>query len=333
MNESRDIFIRRIDTTHIQRDEMNEFRKLCQEGKAFSGIGKDEFERLLNDLDNDSVKHSNDMVIDMIINYVKEYTNDADLKTILENINIGNILNDNSLMGRAYVKYYDGSYYIEIARNIEKKMMILADLFAVLFMYNEDIKLIERLLLDKLLNANLQRFNGGEEFNESFNAVQMNMISFDKLQGNDDFTNNYVAYSREIFEIAMAILIGHEVGHHYFGHTDENIKSNEDAKIKEFKADCYGIDFAIDYLQSAYANDKNVYGIHQFSGMYLPLIVSSYFCDDIFADEEKHPSIVKRFNIVQKKLESRIDKETYQEVKKYICKLFKIIKFEKCILI
>lgn len=85
MNESRNVFWDRIEKTHIQRDEINEFYRLCQEGKAFSGIEKEEFEALINDLNNDQIQHSNHMVVDMIINDVMEYTNNFKLKKILKN--------------------------------------------------------------------------------------------------------------------------------------------------------------------------------------------------------------------------------------------------------
>lgn len=325
MSESRNVFISRIDKTHIQRDEIYEFYKLCNEGRAISGISDKEFEKILKELDNDDIKYSNDMIIDMIIKDVSEYTNDIKLKEILEDINIANI-SDDTITGRAYPMYYDGSYYIELGRKIDDKVMILADIFAILFMYNENIDEIESLLLEELLEANIERFRNDEKSSDKFNTVQIKLLIFENLKGNGDFTDKYVAYSREIYEMAIAAIIGHEVGHHYFGHTSENIRNNEDAKIKEFNADCYGINFAIDYLQSAYANDKNSYGIHQFCGVYLPLIVSSYFCDNIFEDGERHPSILKRFYNLKEKMKKRIDISSHEEVIKYICKLVEIIK-------
>ena len=293
MRESMNVFNDRIDKIHIQRDEINEFNKLYQEGKFFPGIKKEEFEKLLSDLDNDRVEYSNDMIIEVIIKNVREHTNDLRLKDILENINIANISNS-PIIASAYPKYYDGP--------------------------------VETSLLNELLNANIVRFNNNEKFNEISNIIQMKMIDFNKSKGNDDFTDNYVTCTLEIYEMAIATLIGHEIGHHYFMHTDENIKNNEDNKIKEFKADCYGVDFSIDYLQSAYKNNKSAYRIHQFAGIYIPLIASSCFCDNIFEDGKKHPSIKKRLDNIQIKLGERLDEKEHQKVNKYISKLCEIIK-------
>lgn len=330
MRESKSVFIDKIDKTHVQRDEMKEFYKLCKEGKAFLGIEEEEIEKLLEDLDNDNVENSNDMVIQMIIDKIREYTDDFKTKKILDNIDIANI-DDSSIIGRSYPQYYDNSYYIQIGRDIEKRMMILSDLFAVLFMYNdEEMDTFEKLVLNELMNANIQRFNRNEEFNTEFNIVQIRMILFEKITGKNNFTDNYVAYAREIYEIALAFLVGHEVGHHYYEHTNK-INQNgkiQDYKIKEIQADLYGFDFAFDYLKIAYANEENIYGIHQFAALYIPLIVSSYLCNDIFTDDESHPSVIRRLCIVKKELGKMIDKEAFKEVENYICELLKKIDFD-----
>lgn len=328
MKYSKEVFNDRIKEAHIQREEVRLFNQLCQEGKAISGLEKEEYEALLKDLDNDNVEYSNDMVIDMILGYVIKSTSDLKLKGILENIKIANISGDDSIIGRAYPKYLDGSYYIEVGRDIEKRIRLLSDIFAVLFMFNEKLKVIEYLVLHELLNANIQRFNKNEENNDSYNKVQLNMIYCDKVIG-DGFSDKYVAYAREIYEISIAFFVGHEIGHHYYGHTDKDSKSITKDKIKELMADSYGIGFAFDYLESAYANSKRSYGIHQFAGIYIPLIVSSYLCDDIFEDKKSHPSIVKRLLGVQMRLQELLDEEGYQEVEKYILELYEIIEYRK----
>ena len=326
MRDSENVFNYRIDKKHIQREEVDEIRRLYEKKSMILGIEQEEFEKLLNDLDTDDITHSNDMVTEMIISSVKEHTNDGKLKKILENINIA-VISDKSLIGTAYPKYIDHSYYIEFGNNIYEKTMLLSDIFSVLFMYYEHSDSTEIKLLDLLLEANIQRFNSNVQSNDLFNIVQMRMLLFDKLKGNSDFTDHYVSYSREIYEMAIATLIGHEVGHHYFGHTDENIEDDPDPKNREFKSDCYGVDFAINYLQCNYKNSNNIYGIHQFAGIYIPLIVSSSFCNDIFNDGEKHPSIVKRIYNVQKELKMKLDQNTYQEMTNYIRKLAKKIQF------
>lgn len=330
MSTSEDMFKDRIVTDlHIQREEVNNWYKAFQDGKFIIGISEDELQKLLQDLNNDCVNRSNDMVIEMIINNVMENTNNTRLKKILENIHIANIANDNSVLGKAYGKYYDGSYYVEIGRNISKKMILLSDLFAVLFMYKEDIGIIEKILLDELLDANIQRLKTDQEFNENFNSVQLRMILFEQMSGNNNFTDNYVANTREIYETAMAFFIGHEIGHHFLGHTDPSIPNEQDPKIKEILADFFGVDFSFKFLQRAYFNDKGSYGIHQFAGILIPIIVSKYFCNDIFSDDLTHPSIIKKFYFIQRKLKTKLTETAWKDVEHYINKLFEIVPFSK----
>ncbi len=328
--EAKEVFNDRIKEVHIQREEVTVFNQLCQEGKAISGLEKEECETLLKDLDNDNVEYSNDMVIDMILDYVIKSTSDLKLKEVLENIKVANISSDDSIIGRAYPKYFDGSYYIEIGRNFERRIRLLSDIFAVLFMLNEKLEVVEYLVLHELLNANMQRFSKNEENNNSYNRVQLNMMYCDKMIGNN-FSDKYITYASEIQEISTAFFVGHEIGHHYYGHTEQDSNSTTQDKTKELMADRYGIGFAFDYLESAYANSNRSYGIHQFAGIFIPLIVSAYLCDDIFEDKKNHPSIAKRLRGVQMQLQKLLDKAGYQEVEKYIFKLYEIIGHPKII--
>lgn len=331
MSEAREVFDERKGEAHIQFEETRKFFELCQEGKAISGITEEEQIKLIEDLENDSVNYSNDMVIDMIIDYVIAITKEEKLLEILKNIKVGNI-DDENIIGTSYPKYYDGSYYIEIGRKMERQIRLLSDVFAVLYMFNEKLSCIEYSILYKLLMVNLQRFNNDEEYTEDYNEVQSYMISYDNLL-QSDFTDKYVAYAREIHEMAIAFFIGHEIGHHYYGHTEKQVdKIQEDSRIKEIKADSYGMEFAFEYLKSAYPCDEERYGIHQFAAVYIPLIVSMRFCEDILKDGAKHPSIIKRLLGVQKKLEKEIDKEGFEEVQKDISKLCEIIKIPNIVL-
>ena len=113
MSDVQDVFNSRKKEAHVQREEMNEFYQLCKDGKAFSGMEMQELETLLEDLENDRVEFSNDMVIDMIIADVLKLTKDKKLIDVLENIRVTNIFDD-TILGRAYPRYDDGTYYIEI---------------------------------------------------------------------------------------------------------------------------------------------------------------------------------------------------------------------------
>lgn len=142
---------------------MEEFSQLCKEGKAISGICEEELDSIVQDLANDKLDYSNDMVIDMIIKFVLDNPNDEKLATILQNTRIANVEN-NKVVGTAYPKYMDDSYYIEIGEEIERRIRLLSDVFAVLFMFNEKLNNMEYSVLYNLLDAAKKRYDANEEF-------------------------------------------------------------------------------------------------------------------------------------------------------------------------
>ncbi len=325
MNEADEVFNVQISMAHVQREKMEKFAQLCKEGKAISGISEEELASIIQDLNNDEVSYSNDMVVDMIIKYVLENTNEEKLTTILGNIKIANV-ERKEVIGSAYPQYMDGSYYVEIGEDIEKRICLLSDVFAVLFMFNEKLVGMENVILCELLKATKNRYFMNEEFTEDFNSVQVYMMICDNTY-KDDFTDRYIAYAREIYEMAIAFLIGHEIGHHYYGDTIGKPKQGMERKIAELKADAFALDFAFKYLENSYPNKENIYGIHFFAGTYVPLIASASICKNIFEDGENYPSILKRLLGVQKGLQKILTLTSWEETKKYRDFLLKIIQF------
>lgn len=329
MKESRVVFNNRIEKTHIQLAEFEEWYRYHKEGKAISGISEIELQKLLNDLDNDIVQHSNDMVIEMIIDKVKMDTGNLLNKEILDNMQIAYITDDKSIIASAYPKYSDGSLYVEIGSKIEERIFLLSDIFAVQFLENEPLSEREYFLLDGLQKSNLERYMINSKITENYNSIQISMLIHEKLEGSQKFSDNYVAYSREIYEMALAFLIGHEIGHHYLGHTNSSIKNEDDPKLKEVNADLFGIDFAMTYLKNSYPNDEKRYGLHQFAGMYIPIIASAELCNSIFEDGKCHLSIYKRIGIIDYKLKRIIDSKSFESVREYILRLLNDIQFER----
>ncbi len=326
MNDADYVFEDKISRrSHIQCEQIEEFYRLCKEGKAISGICEEELNSIVQELANDRLNHSNDMVIDMIIKFVLDNTSDEKLVTILQNTRIANI-DKEGIVGTAYPKYMDDSYYIEIGEGIDKRIRLLSDVFAVLFMFNEKLNSMEYYILHNLLDAAKKRYDVNEEFTEDFSNVQMYMIICDELY-KDNFTDNYVAYSREINEMAMAFLVGHEIGHNYYGDTIVKPEHGLNSQIAELKADSFAIDFAFEYLCSAYANDENSYGIHCFAGVYLPLIASAKMCKNVFEDGQDHPSIVKRLVGVQRGLKKILTPDGWEDTKRYRDLLLRLVQF------
>lgn len=325
MNDADNVFESRISKSHIQREQIEEFSQLCREGKAISGMSEEEVESLIQDLANDKLTYSNDTVVDMIIKFVLDNTNDEKLIVILQNLKIANV-DKKEIVGTAYPKYIDDSYYIEMGEEIERRIRLLSDVFAVLFMFNEKLNGIEHSVLCNLLEAARKRYDVNKEFTDDFSNVQLYMILCDNLY-KDSFTDKYVAYAREIQEMAMAFFVGHEIGHHYYGNTTVKPKPGMESKVAELKADAFALDFSFQYLQSAYANDENIYGIHCFAGVYLPLIASAKTCENVFEDKENHPSIVTRLLGVQRGLQKILALAGWEDAKKYRDILMEIVRF------
>lgn len=325
MNDADNVFESRISKSHIQREQIEEFSQLCREGKAISGMSEEEVESLIQDLANDKLTYSNDTVVDMIIKFVLDNTSDEKLIVILQNLKIANV-DKKEIVGTAYPKYIDDSYYIEMGEEIERRIRLLSDVFAVLFMFNEKLNGIEHSVLCNLLEAARKRYDVNEEFTDDFSNVQLYMILCDNLY-KDSFTDKYVAYAREIQEMAMAFFVGHEIGHHYYGNTTVKPKPGMESKVAELKADAFALDFSFQYLQSAYANDENIYGIHCFAGVYLPLIASAKTCENVFEDKENHPSIVTRLLGVQRGLQKILALAGWEDAKKYRDILMEIVRF------
>lgn len=326
MMEVDEVFSDRISKEHVQREQIKKFANMFKEGKAILGLSEDEMKALCLDLEQDNIPYSNDMVIDMIITFVVESCEDDKLLKILQHIKIAHIDKYKNIIGRAYPKYSDGSYYVEIGEDIDTQVRLLSDLFAILFMFNENLQEVEREVLYDLLEINRCRYKTHTEFTDDFNYIQIEMMICDRLY-EDDFTDRYIAYSREINEMALAFLIGHEIGHHYFGHTDTPLHSENERKISELKADSFALDFAFQYLKKSYTNKNNIYGIHFFAGIYLPLIASADFCENIYEDDINHPALIKRLLGVQRGLEKKIQLSAWEDTQEYRGKLLKIINF------
>lgn len=252
---------------------------------------------------------------------------------LLDNIQIAYITDDNGIIASAYPKYSDGSLYVEIGSKIKERIFILADLFAIQFLKNESLNEREYFLLDSLQKSNVERYISNSKITDNYNRIQISILIHEKLVGSEKFSDNYVAYSREIYEMALAFLIGHEIGHHHYGHTDWNAKNEDDPKLKELKADLFGIEFAMTYLKNSYPSDEKRYGLHQFAGIYIPIIASAELCSNIFEDGKCHLSIYKRIEIINHKLEQIIDSESFESIRGYIFQLLNDVQFERHALI
>ena len=129
--------------------------------------------------------------------------------------------------------------------------------------------------------------------------------NFDK-----NFTDLLVYYGREIYEMAVAFIFGHELGHHFLGHTEtDNISNRDNSWDKEYEADQFGIKFALEYMRASIEEDyvlPNKYKhIHKNVDYRIFGIVIAL-----------HPSLQSRAHRILKDIENRFDKRTVENIRK-----------------
>ena len=170
----------------------------------------------------------------------------------------------------------------------------------------------------------------------------MKLMAFEKEYGTK-ISDTFVDRSNNIYEAAIAMFVGHEIGHHYYRHTDEKIKEAEIKRLEdtyrvdsikahqffEYNADAYGTGFAVEYMRSQYTEKTNTVLIHQMVGIFIPMMIMMFDAHDLFDDEKKHPALIKRFLRIKKSLESRTDEETIEEVMYYVYYLFDVLGIRK----
>ncbi len=359
MTEADEVFMKKTDKSHVQYSEIEDLYDRFKNGEVILGVGE-EVQKLINDLSDDKLDYSNNTVIDMIIKKVLDKCEDEKLKSILENSKIADIENAET-KGRAYPKYFDGSYYIEIDRNYMKRILLLSDYLATVNMLCEQDLIFEKnkvnieglgkipilksfysLFIARFLDICLDRFLKNEEFTNDYNEILMKLMAFEKEYGTK-ISDMFVDRSNNIYEAAIAMFVGHEIGHHYYRHTDEKIKEAEIKRLEdtyrvdsikahqffEYNADAYGTGFAVEYMRSQYTEKTNTVLIHQMVGIFIPMMIMMFDADDLFDDEKKHPALIKRFLRIKKSLESRTDEETIEEVMYYVYYLFDVLGIRK----
>ena len=148
------IFKERRNEIHIQLEETESLINQCDEKNAIAYISKSELEELCSLLEKDELTHSNDMVFDLIIDYAKKEIEDERLLELINNLKIGNVDEKDIFIGRAYPKYYDNSYYIEISRKMDHQIRLLSDVWASYYMIDKSHLSAEKQLFTKLLQIN-----------------------------------------------------------------------------------------------------------------------------------------------------------------------------------
>lgn len=180
MHESDEVFYNRIDESHVQFEETKKLLEKCRNREMVTGLSQIEEQSILNDLRQDELVYSNDMIIDWVIRAVRKSSNDDKLNELLDKLKVSNI--SDNVIGRAYQQYSDGSYYIEIGREMYKRLLILSDLLAVLFMQEEELTKDESFILEILLKVNLERYDKNEDITYAYSLAQRLILFYEKKE-------------------------------------------------------------------------------------------------------------------------------------------------------
>jgi Peptidase U49. len=318
------IFEEKIDKKHIQREEFEMLLEKVKDGEAIILSPEDEVLQLQSDLKMDTLVYSNDMILDMIIDKVRKYTEDKELKRLIDSVKVGNL--QDFITGRAYQEYSDNSHYTEIGRYFIQTIQQVSDIAASLFMSGEmNLSPLHCLALLKVNCAIIEGINNKENvlYIPAYSYAQKLMkIVDDNLD--KYFTDLLVYYGREICEMAIAFILGHELGHHYFAHIDNNISVRDSSWIKEHEADQFGMKFALEYMYASIDEEdyvlpdkykhihKNV--DYRILGIIVAFISSRLFDKRALEESELHPSLQSREDTIWEEIIRCIDKKNLENV-------------------
>ena len=168
----------------------------------------------------DKLVYSNDMVLDK----VRKHTQDSDIRNFIDSVKIGNI--QDFIFGSAYQKCSDNSHYSELGLYFLQTIQYVSDIAASLFI-NEEIK-INPFHSHVLLKMNLALVEAIDNKEDVFYIPRYGYAQYWMKFVDDNFTDLLVYYGREIYEMAVAFILSHELGHHFWGHTEADNISNRD---------------------------------------------------------------------------------------------------------
>lgn len=300
MLESKEVFYNMDESCHIQLDCVKE---LTENNKGNVIANEEEVINVLKQLENDELDYSNETLIDGIVKKVINVTENDELIEVLKRIFIMVDTKENNIKARAYPQYSDKSYFVEIGKSMYHYILNMSDVISMIILLCYICKTEDEIqIAHKVISSDLMDL---KKNNNSFFLKKSNIIL--NTHGDTEFEDMYYKFSVETFEVAIAFLMGHEIGHHYYGHTEvdiksilendnigEEIKSPEDPRMNELLADKFAVGFACEYLKGMYGEVSIQHGC----GMYIPLLASALQCNPMITSKT-HPSIFLRLFVLK----------------------------------
>lgn len=279
-----------------------------------------EFGGIINEITSvlrkEELTFSNEYRFNTIIQMVKSYTKDSNLLNILNNIYIGFVENpeENKVM-EAYtpVKFDDNSILVILNKKLHNTIEIIADMIASKYMLDYRGENVVEVYLHQEI-CKISRSNILENTSNDLNSLLYNLAS-------EEYVDKFVAFSNEISEVALAMIIGHEIGHHYFKHLDDekrlNLINNKELyddfsklskyQIEEVEADIFSLKFAVDFLHKYYPKGIKK---HQLTGLLIMPVCLALESSNPTISYETHPSERIRLMVLEEVMKNFMENET-----------------------
>ncbi len=293
------------------------------------GIPQEEIDKLLESLriDEKALLYSNDSIVDMIVKDIIQFAAENDIyRRFLTKVDVESQFGNRSMASTSGLE--NGKFKISAGEEFFTAIQIVSDIAGILPLLEEfpdsqwqccDFYIQFIIALTKLLDNPVMKLTGNKNYvysNQLLKDIDENIYP--------NFCDYLLYYGREICEVAMASLIGHEIGHNYLGHLSgkaqghlnleclHEFDNENDSWIMEYSADVFGIDFAIRYIVSSLkkGNDfgfplkDNVFNAIDYRLLGLPilLLASENFNKKGAKGDASHPPLVKREELLWKVL-------------------------------
>lgn len=307
------------------------------------GIPQEEIDKLLESLriDEKELLYSNDSIVDMIVKDIIQFAAENDIyKRFLTKVDVESQFGSRSMASTSGLE--NGKFKISAGEEFFTAIQTVSDIAGMLPLLEEfpdsqwkccDFYIQFPIALTKLLDNPLMKLTDNKNYvssNQLLKNIDENIYS--------NFCDYLLYYGREICEVAMASLIGHEIGHNYLGHLSSKtqghlnleclheLDNENDSWIMEYNADAFGIDFAIRYIVSSLKKGNNFefplkynvfYAIdYRLLGLPILLLASENYNKKGAEGDDRHPPLVKRKELLWKVLKERgLDDDCISKIK------------------
>lgn len=296
------------------------------------GISQEEIDKLLASLriDEKTLLYSNDSIVDMILKDIIQFAAENDTyRQFLTKVDVESQFGNRSMASTSGLK--NGKFKISAGEEFFIAIQTVSDIAGMLALLEEfpdsqwkccDFYFQFPIALTRSLD------NPAIKLMDNKNYVYSNQLLKDIDESiYPNFGDYLIYYGREICEVAMASLIGHEIGHNYLGHLSgkaqgylnleciQEFGNENDSWFMEYSADAFGVDFAIRYIVSSLRKGKNFefplkdevfYAIdYRLLGLSVLLVASENYNRIGAEGDDSHPPLVKREELLWKVLKDR----------------------------